>query len=277
MTSPALQDIVALLGCPAAGNPAQYLFERAILAAGLDWRFLTCDVPPDRLARALGGVEALGFRGCLLSGALREAAVPLLASASPASRFAGAASLIEAGPEGLVGHVTDGRGIVEAIRTHADLAAARVFLFGAGVTGRATALELALARVPGIVIADRDAERAGRLAEALRAIEDCGPVEVLPVDNAPLPIPEGVGIVIAAPPDGESTPRLAGLRSDLVLVDTALVDQPSSLVTAGREAGCCLVDGLEIHVEKTAIDFQTLTGAEADPDMLREALEEYLS
>ena len=38
-----------------------------------------------------------------------------------------------------------------------------------------------------------------------------------------------------------------------------------------------LVDGLEIHVEKTAIDFQTLTGIETDPDMLREALEEYLS
>jgi hypothetical protein len=60
MTSPALQDIVALLGCPAAGNPAQYLFERAIAAAGLDWRFLTFDVLPERLARALGGVDAMG-------------------------------------------------------------------------------------------------------------------------------------------------------------------------------------------------------------------------
>ena len=32
MTSSALQDIIALLGCPAAGNPAQYLYERAIEA-----------------------------------------------------------------------------------------------------------------------------------------------------------------------------------------------------------------------------------------------------
>ena len=72
MTSPALQDIVALLGCPAAGNPAQYLFERAIAAAGLDWRFLTFDVLPERLAQALGGVDAMGFRGCLLAGALQE-------------------------------------------------------------------------------------------------------------------------------------------------------------------------------------------------------------
>ena len=104
MSSPALQDVVALLGCPAAGNPAQYLFERAISAAGLDWRFLTFDVLPERLAQALGGIDAMGFQGCLLSGALQEGAmgervmgegqIGLLAHASPAARFAGAASLV---------------------------------------------------------------------------------------------------------------------------------------------------------------------------------------
>ena len=30
MTSPALQEIIALLGAPAAGNPAQYLYERML-------------------------------------------------------------------------------------------------------------------------------------------------------------------------------------------------------------------------------------------------------
>ena len=34
MTSPALQEIIALLGSPAAGNPAQYLYERMLEAAG---------------------------------------------------------------------------------------------------------------------------------------------------------------------------------------------------------------------------------------------------
>jgi hypothetical protein len=36
LANAALQDVVSLLGCPAAGNPAQYLFERAFAAAGLD-------------------------------------------------------------------------------------------------------------------------------------------------------------------------------------------------------------------------------------------------
>ena len=46
MTSPALQEVVAVLASPAAGNPSQYLFERALAAAGLDWRLITCDLGP---------------------------------------------------------------------------------------------------------------------------------------------------------------------------------------------------------------------------------------
>jgi shikimate dehydrogenase len=74
MTSPALQEIVAVLGFPSAGNPARYLFERAIEAAGIDWRFVTFDVEPERIAAAIAGVAAIGFRGCLLAGPLQAAA-----------------------------------------------------------------------------------------------------------------------------------------------------------------------------------------------------------
>ena len=66
-------------------------------------------------------------------------------------------------------------------------------------------------------------------------------------------------------------------RALSTVADTALVEQPSAVVTAARKAGACVIDGLEIHVAKTAIDFLVLTGMETDPDMLREALEEFLS
>jgi shikimate dehydrogenase len=286
MTSPALQDIVALLGCPAAGNPAQYLFERAISAAGLDWRFLTFDVLPERLAQALGGVDAMGFRGCLLSAALQEQAMGerptedgatgLVAHASPAARFAGAVSLVEHQAGGLFGHMTDGRGIVEALRAHADLTAARVMIVGAGPTGRATALELALAGVAEILVTDRSPELAMALAERLRGLDTSAEITLLTAEN-PIEIPERVGIIVVSRGREESPATFGGLRADLVIADTDLVEQPSVVVAAGQKAGCCVVDGLEVHVAKIAIDFQVLTGSEPDTDMLRDALEEFLS
>lgn len=276
MTSPALQDIVALLGCPAAGNPAQYLFERAIAAAGLDWRFLTFDVDPEKLPQALGGVEAMGFRGCLLAGPLQHGAVPLLAHASPAARFAGAASLVEHQSGGLFGHMTDGRGIVEALRAHADLSGARVVIAGAGPTGRATALELAMAGVAELLVTDRSPEIAATLAERLRELDTAAEITLLTTETH-VEIPERAGIVVASRGHDEPAKGFAGLRSDLVLADTDLVEQPSVVAAAGQKAGCCVVDGLEVHVAKIAIDFQVLIGAAPDTDMLREALEEFLS
>lgn len=277
MTSPALQEIIALLGCPAAGNPAQYLFERAFEAAGLDWRFLTLDVTPDRLADAINGAKAMGFRGCLLSGPLRAAALPMVASSSPAATFSAAVSLIQPEPSGLMGHMTDGRGAVEALRAHIDPANAHVLIIGAGAAARATAVELSLARVAQILVCDRTPERAASLVASLQAL-DGAPAAVLQWD-ASAEVPPQVGIVIFAVPASGPKPAVAltGIRSDLVVADFALVTQPSPVVAYAIKHGACAIDGLEIHCEKTVIDFQTLTGIEPDTDLLREALDEFLN
>lgn len=277
MTSPALQEVVALLGCPAAGNPAQYLFERMIAAAGLDWQFVTLDVQPERIAEAIQGVAAMGFRGCLLAGPLRAAAIPVVASASPAATFAGAVGLVERQPTGLTGHMTDGRGVLEALRSHVDPTGASVLIIGAGAAARATALELSLARAAEIIVCDRTPERATSLVESLTTLA-AAPASAIPWEAA-IAIPDRVGIVVSAVPADGQRPvvQFAGIRPDLVVADLALVSQPAPVVTAARGAGACVIDGLEIHCERTAIDFHTLTGLEADTEMLRDALDEFFS
>jgi shikimate dehydrogenase len=270
MTSPGLQEIVALLGCPAAGNPAQYLFERAFEAAGLDWRFVTCDVSLADSAAAVAGVGALGLRGCLLSGPLREAALPSVRSASPATAFSGGLTLIERTASGLVGHMTEGRGIVEALRGHVDLARAGVMVAGADSTGRAAALELAAAGVSDLVICDPEPSRAAELVEALGG----APATALAWE-AGLVVPERAGVVIIGSAAADAT--IGGWRPDLVVADTLLAPRLSRAAAEAARHGGCIVDGLEIHAARMAIDFQALTGREADTEMLREALDEFLS
>jgi shikimate dehydrogenase len=274
MTSPALQEIIALLGCPAAGNPAQYLFERAIEAAELDWRFVTCDVASADVAAAVCGVAALGFRGCLLSGPLREAALPFVTTASPAATFSGGLSLIERRPDGLVGHMTDGRGLVEALRSHVDPAGSRALVVGADACGRAAALELAVAGAAEIVVCDSDEPRARSLADSLAGLQ-AATATVLGWQPR-IDVPETVGVVVFAPFAGP-VPTFAGLRADLVVADASLASRLSPAAAQAAEYGGCIVDGIEIHAAQTAIDFHALTGIEPDADMLREALEEFLS
>ena len=119
MTSGPLQEIVAVLASPAAGNPSQYLFERAVEAAGLDLRIVTCDVAPERIGEALAGVAAMGFRGCLLAGPLRRAALHVVAAASPTARFAGGVGLVERTADACFMPLTVGGGV----RTPEDMVA----------------------------------------------------------------------------------------------------------------------------------------------------------
>lgn len=274
MPSSALQEVVALLGCPAAGNPAQYLFERMIAAAGLDWRFLSFDVPADRVGDAIRGAAAMGFRGCLLSGPLRAAALPVVATASPAATFAGAASLVELGAAGFTAHMTDGRAAVEALRAHRDPAGRRALVVGADGTGRAAALELSLAGATGLAVWDRDANRAAALAADLGRL--AGPDATVVDEAAAIAVPEDASIVVVAAAPGDTLP-FAALRADLVVVECHLATQPTALAGVVAAGGACFVDGIEVHAARAAIDFRTLTGAEADADLLRDALDEFLS
>jgi hypothetical protein len=68
------EPIVAVIGHPIAGNPSQFAFERALQSLSLEWRVFSFDVPPDKLGRALDGLEVLGVRGVLIDDRLAPVA-----------------------------------------------------------------------------------------------------------------------------------------------------------------------------------------------------------
>jgi shikimate dehydrogenase len=275
-SSQALQQLVAVLACPAAGNPSQYLFERAAAASGLDWLFATCEVPSDMTADALAGVRGLGFRGCILAGPCRALAASCVDILSPAATFAGAVSLIERRGSELIGHITDGRGVVEALRRHADPSGIRVAVIGTGPAARASALELALAGAAGILVAGRTDERVDDLLSRLGQLGtvDCGK---LPWDRT-IAIPSDTDVVIAALPEAAARDiRLTSLRPDLVVADLTITGHRTPLLAQAADCRACCISGIDIHAERFAVDFKQWTGLDTDSDMLREALEEFLS
>ena len=55
MNSSLVQPVLALLGYPIVGNPSQYVVEQALLHHQLDCRYLSFDVPPEKLGDAIRG------------------------------------------------------------------------------------------------------------------------------------------------------------------------------------------------------------------------------
>ena len=117
-------------------------------------------------------------------------------------------------------------------------------------------------------------QRFRQLADALREL---GAVDVAVTDPAhAITVPADSDIVVVATPL-DDTASLTALRADLVVVECRLATQPTPLAGLVAASGGCFVDGLEVRATQAAIDFRSLMGAEADADLLREALDEFLS
>jgi shikimate dehydrogenase len=281
MSSPSLQDVVCCLGQPVAGNPTQYMMEKAFAAAGLeDWKYLTCEVPPEKLTDAMAGVRALGFKGANLTIPHKVAVIPYLDLLSPAAELAGAVNCVNRVGDKLYGDNADGKGFCQSLRETCDPTGLNVAILGAGGAARAIAVELALAGVHEIAIVNRSTERGQKLVDLLLAKTKVKSQFVpLPGNYA---IPESIAIFINATSIGlgDGSARVPvdvpSLRPELIVADVVFNPPQTWLIRTAAERGCRALDGLGMLVNQAVICFKIWTGRDPDAAVMREALEEFL-
>jgi shikimate dehydrogenase len=280
VSSQPLQEIVCCLGQPVAGNPTQYMMEQAFAAAGLDWRYLTLEVPPEKLADAIKGLRALGFKGANFTIPHKVAVIPHLDELSPAAELMGAVNCVNRVGEKLVGENTDGKGFVQSLREFGDPAGKRVVILGAGGAARAIAVELALSGVAHLMIVNRHAERGQALTTLLRDRVKAQ-AEFVPLQGD-YEIPADVDVFINATSiglsDGSARVPIAvkSLRPGLIVADVIFNPPDTWLIRTAADHDCKTLDGLGMLVNQAVIGFKIWTGIDPNASVMREALEEFL-
>lgn len=275
-----LLEIVALLGYPVAGNPTQYMIERAFARAGLDWRYLTFEVGPENLGDAMRGMRALGFRGGNLTMPHKTAVLPLLDELTDAARIMGAVNCWWRLDDRLLGDNTDGKGFLQSLHGRIDPASRRFAILGAGGAARAIAVELALAGAAEVLVVNRDAGRGESLA-ALVAEQIRVPARYLPW-HGDFSLPAETDVLINATPIGmgnaDSRVPLAldSLRPGVIVADVVINPPNTRLLREAAEQGCIALDGLGMLINQAAIGFKIWTGLDSDAAAMREAAEEFL-
>jgi len=275
-----LQPILALLGQPVAGNPTQYMAEKAFAHHELDWRYLTLEVAPEDLGDAVRGIRAMGFTGGNCTEPHKQTVIAHLDRTGQTARLAGVANVVLRQQAELVGENTEGKALVESLGKRSDPAGKRIVLFGAGRIARAVAVELALADVAEIIVVDRTEAHAHALVE-LVAEEFELPASAVIWDGRYSVSPE-TDVVINATSIGCHDPEaslpleLESLASRMIVADVTPDPPHTWLIRQAAQRGCPTLDGLEVFVEQTAINLRLWTGVDADRDVLREAAEEFL-
>jgi shikimate dehydrogenase len=274
------QEICALFGFPVAGNPTQYLMERAFLHHGLDWRYLTLEIAPDSLGDAVRGMRAMGFRGGNVTLPHKTNVVPLLDRVSEAAGLMGAVNCIVRDGDALVGENSDGKGFLQSLAGVIEPAGARVVILGAGGAARAIAVELALAGASELLIVNRTPERGQELADLISSKTN-QPAKFVAWEGV-FQVPAETQLVVNATSVGLNDEEAElPVAFDLVASPTVAADvifnPPETwFLRQAKERGLTTVDGLGMLVNQAIICFRLWTGIEPEARVMRDALEEYL-
>ena len=276
-----LSEIVALFGQPVAENPTQAMQEKAFEARGLNWRYITLEVPPERLADAVTGMRAMNFAGANCTIPHKLAVMQHLDAITPTARKIGAVNTIARQPDGsLLGENTDGKGFIRSVTAAGvDLNGVTATILGAGGAARAIAVELAEAGARSLTIVNRTESRGAALAAHVR--EQTGvETEFVPWQGEYRPPAEAQLLVNATsialyPHVGDVVPvDYDAITAAMVVCDVIPNPPDTPFLQRAREAGATTLDGLGMLVAQGVLGFELWTGEEAPADVMRTALEE---
>lgn len=233
--------LVALLGHPVAHSRSPAMQNAAFAARGLDWAYVALDVAPEELEDAVRGLVALGFAGANVTIPHKRPVADLCDELDRAAARAVSVNTLVFRDGRVLGSSTDGLAVVEAVEAEG----ARALVLGGGGAGHAVAAALSDAGAGVRVATRRDPDWPPRETDATILVNATPLVDEMVVE----PRPGQTVVDLAYRPDGSDT----------------------ALVAAAREAGCTVVDGLEVLVRQGAASFRTWTGVEAPLEVMRAA------
>lgn len=276
-------ELVGVFGQPVAENPTGVMQEAGFAAAGLNWRYLNFEVPPEKLGDAMKALHTLGMRGINLTIPHKVAVIDYLDELSPEARLIGAVNTVRVENGRLIGENTDGKGFVRGMRLvgGVDPAGKRAVMLGAGGAARAVAAELILAGVSDLLVVNRSTERGQKMVADLKAAAG-GPIRFKSWQGT-YAAPASADLFINCTsiglyPDSGAMPNvdLSRAKPDMLVIDAVFNPPQTRLLATAEARGLPTLDGLSMLVYQGVIAFRMWTGQDPDESAMKQALRQAL-
>lgn len=256
--------VAGVIGSPIRHSRSPALVNAAFAAAGLDWTYAAFEVAPGAGADAVAAMRALGLGGLSVTMPHKHDVIAALDRLTPAAAALEAVNCIAwDGPE-LVGHNTDGDGLVASLAADGvAIRDRRCVVLGAGGAARSVISSLAQAGAAEVVVVNRTNAKAASAAALAGPAGRVGGIGE--VATAELVV-NATSVGMGSPPGATGPlPLDAGeLHPGQVVVDLVYLPEVTPLLAAAERAGARAVGGLGMLVHQAAIAVELWTGSTPD-------------
>ena len=270
-----------LTGCfaqPVDENPTVVMVEAAYRHHGLNARYINIEVGPEKLGEVVAGAKAMGWIGFNCSIPNKLAVMEHLDGIGESASVIGAVNCAVLRDGKFIGENTDGKGFLKSLEGVIEPAGKTIVMFGAGGAARAVGVELALAGAAKIIVVNRDEVRGKILVDLINSKTKTEAVFIS--WNSKFTVPQGTDIVINSTSiglfpdiDAQLNIDFDSLRPGVVVADVIPNPPKTHLLREAKARGCVTLDGLGMLVNQGVIGIKYWTGVDADPKVMREALE----
>nr|WP_297458926.1 shikimate dehydrogenase [uncultured Halomonas sp.] len=266
-----MSDRYCVFGHPIGHSRSPRIHAAFAEQTGEAMHYEAIEAPLDGFAGAWRAFAAAGGRGANVTVPFKEEAYRLAAVLSPRAQRAGAVNTLMLGKnDRLYGDTTDGVGLVRDLQAHAaPIEGARILLLGAGGAVRGILEPLLAANPAALMIANRTAAKAERLASEFA---DLGETTGGGFDA----VAGTFDLVIngtSASLGGELPPLPDDLFADEALAyDMMYGAEPTVFLRWAAERGARTVDGLGMLIEQAAESFFLWRNKRPDTAPVRELL-----
>jgi shikimate dehydrogenase len=268
-------SVYGILGYPVAHSFSPEMHNAAFKKLGMDACYVPFAVPPEKLESAVRAVIPLGLRGLNVTVPHKERVLKHLDGLSDEARLIGAVNTIEVTQGKLIGHNTDGRGFLRALKEHGVPKGRNIVFVGAGGAARAVSFSLALAGVASIAFCDLDVRKASLLAKDIRE-KTSVPAVAIEQESLPEHAAEADYLINATPlglKRKDPLPIPAKLVQKKHLIADLVYNPPdTALLKMARKQGARVLPGLGMLLYQGVIAFEIWTGEKAPIRTMKNAL-----
>lgn len=259
--SPERSRIFAVTGDPILHSRSPDLFQAAFAALDLCHSYVR--LAADDADEALSLAGRLGASGLNVTAPYKEEVFARVDSADAHASKLMACNCVALTAEGSRATNTDPQGVVGAFFAAAcDLSKARAVVLGAGGAARAAAYGLIQAGAQRVCLINRTASKAEHWAQQLGC--NWAPLDSLATELAL------AGVVVSGLPGGVELIEAGWLRPEQTVLDADYAHGTLAALAAG--VGCRTAAGLDWLLHQALSGFKHLTGIEAPPASMQEAL-----